>query len=119
MGALRGYWGIVGLVLSIACWAGLIAGTVTATLLVLVTLVLSVAAGGYFLIQVPLWCRAETSAGQPRRNKLPRPAARLLPARAQVTAPEARLLAEEVAVVTFAVRLTPSCRCWRLPGQSR
>jgi len=68
MRLLSRYWGILALTAVVLCWVGLVAGSLAASSVALAILVLSVAAAGYFLFQFPLWCRAETRAGQPCRN---------------------------------------------------
>jgi hypothetical protein len=64
---LRRYWGFPALVIAVACWAGLIAGKVAASI-ASVILVLSIAAVAYFLFQAPLWCGAVTRDGRLCRN---------------------------------------------------
>src|SRR5262249_26174066 len=67
MSLLRRYWGFLALVIALAGWVGLAAGKVAASFVVLI-LILSVAAFGYFLFQAPLWCGAVTRDGKLCRN---------------------------------------------------
>jgi hypothetical protein len=68
MKQLRRYWGILALLVALLGWAGLVAGSFAASSVVTVILIASAGSVVYFLFQAPLWCRAETRAGQPCRN---------------------------------------------------
>jgi hypothetical protein len=66
---LRKWWGYLALFVVIVAWISLIAGKVAASAVAVGILVLSVAAGGYFLFLAPVgWCRAEGRQGACRNN---------------------------------------------------
>lgn len=63
MKLLRRYWGFLALVIAVAGW---VLGSKVVPLVLI--LILSVAAVGYFLFQAPLWCGAVTREGTLCRN---------------------------------------------------